>query len=121
MPTHRRCVARATECTQTCAATARLLHEVNVIRKLHPETAAIASNVAPLVAEIGNDVEALLHKLRAPIGLENGGGKVELCIAAGDQHTVLLVPYSLEIGGGDVRNDVAAASEESDAVAALKK
>ena len=112
---HCRAVARP------CAATARLLHEVNVIRKLHPETTAIASNVAPLVAEIGNDVEALLHKLRAPIGLENGGGKIELCVASGDQNTVLLVTYSLEIGGGDVRNDVAAACEESDAVAALKE
>jgi hypothetical protein len=48
----------------------RLLYEVNVIRQLHSEPAAIAHNVAPLVTEVGHNVEALLRQLRAPVGLE---------------------------------------------------
>jgi hypothetical protein len=98
-----------------------LLHQINVIGKLHPETAAVAADIAPLVTEISNNVEALLRQLRAPIRLEHSGSNVQLCITACDQHIIFVVAHALEVGSSDVCHDMAAAGEKCDAIAALEE
>ena len=92
------------------------LHKINVIGEFHTESTAVTHDITPLVAKVGNHVEALVRKLNAPVGLENGGGKIELGVAACDEGVVVNVARSLEVGGGDVSDDVAAASEEHDSV-----
>jgi hypothetical protein len=92
------------------------LHKINVVGEFDPESTAIAYDITPLVTEVGNDVVALARELKAPVGLENGGGKIEFGIAARDEGVVVTVAHTLEVGGGDVSHGVAAASEEHDSV-----
>jgi hypothetical protein len=99
----------------------RLLHDVNIIGQLDSEAAAIPHNVAPLVAKVGNNVIAFKRKLSTPVGLEDSGGEIELCVAAGDERAVMRVSSAFEVGGRDVGDDVAASGEEDDAEAAVEE